>query len=82
MAECYVYVLRSAKDKGLYIGLTFNLENRIKRHNNGYENATKNRIPFNLLHYECFASRAEARKREKYFKSGIGRETLKELLFE
>jgi putative endonuclease len=75
-----VYVLQSLKDGFLYIGMTSDLENRIKRHNAGYEKATKGRIPFKLLHQEIFPTRLEARAREKYFKSGFGREIIKKLL--
>lgn len=77
----YVYVLQSLKDNDLYIGLTANLENRIMRHNAGYENATKKRIPFKLIHSETFSSRADARAREKYLKSGFGREMIKTSFF-
>jgi putative endonuclease len=75
----YVYVLQSLKDNNLYVGMTSNLEARIKRHNAGYELSTRSRKPFRLLHQEIFASRTEARAKEKYFKSGIGREFLKSL---
>ena len=74
-----VYVLRSEKDGNLYIGMTSNLDERIRRHNAGLERSTKTRIPFKLLHSETFASRIEARKREKYLKSGFGRELIKGL---
>jgi len=76
----YVYVLQSLKDQRLYIGMTSNLEERVKRHNAGYERATKCRIPFKLLHSEVFGTRTEARDREKYLKSGFGREIIKKLL--
>ncbi len=75
----FVYVLKSLKDKNLYIGLTSDLDKRIERHNNGYEKATKGRRPFKLLHFEQYESRPEARKREKYLKSGFGREIIKKL---
>ena len=75
----FVYVLKSLKDKNLYIGLTSNLDNRIERHNNGYEKTTRSRRPFRLLHFEQFESRPEARKREIYLKSGFGREIIKKL---
>ena len=76
----FVYVLQSLKDRNLYIGMTSDLENRIKRHNAGYEKVTKTRVPFKLIHSEQFDTREEARKREKYFKSGFGREIIKKLL--
>ena len=76
----FVYVLQSMKDGFLYIGMTSDLEKRIKRHNAGYERSTRRRIPFKLLHHELLPTRQEARAREKYLKSGIGRESLKKSL--
>jgi putative endonuclease len=76
----YVYILQSLKDNNLYVGMTSDLENRIKRHNSGYGQSTKNRAPFELIHVEEVETREEARRREKFFKSGIGREIVKSLL--
>ncbi|MBU0672974.1 MAG: GIY-YIG nuclease family protein [Candidatus Margulisbacteria bacterium] len=76
----HVYILQSLKDNNLYIGMTSGLEGRIKRHNAGYERATKSRAPFKLIHSESFLTRAESRKKEKRFKSGFGREIIKKLL--
>ncbi|MFA6419127.1 MAG: GIY-YIG nuclease family protein, partial [Candidatus Margulisiibacteriota bacterium] len=75
-----VYVLKSLKDNNLYIGMTADLKKRMARHNSGYEKATRNRIPLELIHSELFATREEARKREKYLKSGFGREIIRKLL--
>ncbi len=75
----FVYALRSRKDGGLYIGLTSNLDRRIKEHNSGKERTTRHRRPFDLIHSESYATRIEARAREKFFKTGWGREKLKHL---
>jgi putative endonuclease len=64
-----VYILRSLKDDKLYIGQTNDIEDRIKRHNNGQVNATQNRRPLEVIHVEKFSNRAEAMRREKYLKS-------------
>ena len=74
----YVYVLLSKKDKGLYVGLTKHLERRIKEHNSGKNRSTKSRIPFELLIVEEYDDYPSAREREKYLKSGIGREYIKQ----
>ncbi len=65
----FVYILQSLKDNRLYIGQTNNLEDRIKRHNNGEVVATKNRRPLDLIYSETYDSRTEAMKRERYLKS-------------
>jgi putative endonuclease len=72
----YVYVLRSLRDGGFYIGLTSNLRRRLAQHNAGEAHATRSRRPFELLLSETLPSRQAARSREKYCKSGVGREFL------
>jgi len=73
----HVYVLRSLRDDGLYIGLTSNLQRRLAQHNAGQVRATRNRRPFELLFSETLPSRQAARSQEKYYKSGFGREFLR-----
>ena len=75
----YVYVLINTKSK-LYIGHTNSIERRIIEHNSGLSPYTKNRGPWNIICSETFTTRGEAMKREKFFKSGKGREYLKNLL--
>ena len=74
-----VYAISSQIRKYIYVGLTSNLEERLNRHNRGYEKTTKPYRPFKLIYTEHFNSRIEARKREKYLKSGVGKEFLKTL---
>ncbi len=76
----YVYVLFSLNDKLLYIGSTHDLKTRLKSHKNGSVRSTKERRPLELIHYEFFISKAEALAREKFFKSGFGRNELKKAL--
>ena len=59
------------------MGLTSDLEERLKRHNSGYEKTTKPYCPFELIYSEECCDRIEARKREKYWKSGVARERLR-----
>ena len=73
----FVYVLKSRKDAKLYYGMTHDLENRVKDHNNGFVTSTKSRRPFDLIYFEKVENISSARKREKYFKSGFGRKFIK-----
>jgi len=73
----YVYVLKSRSREYLYVGLTDNIERRFNQHQRGHEKTTKPYRPYILLHTESFLTRQEARNREKYLKSGIGKEWLK-----
>jgi putative endonuclease len=76
----FVYVIESQKDFRLYKGFTEDLEKRLSEHNSGKTKSTKGFMPWKIVYYEKVNSRIEARSREKYFKSGIGRDYLKEIL--
>ena len=76
----FVYVLFSLKDKKLYIGYTTNLELRLIEHNSGRATSTKNRRPLELIYYEVFINKVDAKSREVFLKSGFGRGQLKKAL--
>lgn len=76
----YVYILKSEKDNKLYIGQTNNLEDRIRRHNEGRVKITRNRRPFTLLVSKKFESRSEAVNVERYLKSLKGGNEFKKVL--
>ncbi|HEX7042895.1 MAG TPA: GIY-YIG nuclease family protein [Patescibacteria group bacterium] len=79
-SKFYTYVLYSLKDLGFYIGYTNNLKRRLIQHAKGEVEATKNRIPVKLIHYEYFVNEEDAKARETFLKSGYGRKQLKEIL--
>ena len=74
-----VYAIKSKIMKYIYVGMTQNLEERLIRHNSGREKTTKPYLPFELIYSEEHQSRVEARAREKYFKSGVGKDFLRSL---
>lgn len=76
----FVYILFSTKDKKLYIGYSTNLEQRIIEHNAGRVTSTKNRKPLMLIYNEVFIDKDDARARERFLKSGFGREQMKKAL--
>ena len=76
----YVYVLKSKKDNGFYIGCTKDLKIRIREHNAGYVKSTKNRLPVELVYYEACLNQGDAFNREKYLKTTYGRRYLKNRL--
>ena len=75
-----VYVIKSRCRNYIYVGLSGNVRVRISQHNNKQNKTTKPYAPFDILLIEEYSSRIEARVREKYLKSGIGKEFLKTLL--
>lgn len=76
----YVYVLRSGKDNKWYTGFTNDLQRRISEHNNGADMATRSRKPFKIIYYEVCGNEKDARAREKYLKSGMGKRYIKNRL--
>lgn len=73
-----VYILKSLKDFRTYTGYAKDAESRLKEHNSGKVNATKNRRPLKILYTEKALTLAVAKKRELYWKSGVGRRKLKQ----
>ena len=76
----HVYAIKSIARNYMYVGMTDNLTRRFKEHNDKKESTTRTYAPFKVIFTEEVSSRGEARKREKYFKSGVGREYLKSLV--
>jgi len=81
MEEFVVYILYSERFKKKYTGFTSSLIERFKSHN---QLATKGYTlkfrPWVVIHVEFFCSKSEAMKREKYLKTGIGREFIQNLI--
>ena len=76
----FVYILKSKKDNKRYVGMTSRpVKERVGEHNSGLVKSTKNRRPLELIYFEEFATKTEAMSREKFFKSGKGREYLKSI---
>jgi len=80
----FVYVIKNKNDK-IYVGQTFNLEIRLKRHNGLLKNkaksfTNKNKGVWNLIYKEIFKTRKEAVIREKELKSAQGRKFIKNFI--
>jgi len=58
----FIYVLESIERNYTYIGLTNDLERRIKQHFKGYNKTTKPYLPFRLIFFENFDTRQFARE--------------------
>ncbi len=72
----FVYVLLSKKDNGTYTGYTDNLKRRYQEHQKGLVFATKDRRPLELTYFEGYKDKKKAMAREKYLKTGWGRNYL------
>jgi putative endonuclease len=74
----YTYILQSQSTGKLYIGSTQNIEERIKRHNSGRSNYTRNKGPWIILFSIIFDSRSEAISLEYKLKAGKNSSKIKE----
>lgn len=78
----YVYYIKSKTGNWYYTGYTSNLKKRLSEHNKGLSSATKPYRPFELIFYEAYKSRLDAKRREKYFKTNKGKRAIKIMLKE
>jgi putative endonuclease len=76
----YTYVIESLKDGRWYTGSTIDLRKRFNAHNAGKIFSSKNRGPFRLIYYEACLNEQDARQREKYLKTGMGKRFIKNRL--
>ena len=65
----FVYIIESTESKRHYIGQTNNLEERLKKHNQGRNLSTKAYIPWQLKWWKEYESRSEAVIVEKRLKN-------------
>ena len=76
-----VYILYSPSSTKTYTGFTNNIQRRLLEHNETESKGFTLRYrPWILLHSEECLNKQEAMAREKYFKSGVGREFIKSLV--
>ena len=81
MDEFVVYILFSKNCSKTYTGFTSNLIERFKSHNVlGVKGYTIKYRPWEVIYVEFFTSKANALRKEKFLKTGIGREFIKELI--
>ena len=73
----YVYFLKPIHSEFRYIGSTNNLERRLDEHNTGFSKSTKPYLPYKIESYIAVQTEKQARKLEKYLKTGSGRAILK-----
>ena len=76
----YVYLLISETDGNFYTGSTLYLRRRLKEHNEGKVISTAKRKPMKFVYYEACLDEKDARRREKYLKSGMGKKYLRNRL--
>jgi putative endonuclease len=80
MKKYYIYVIKSSEGY-IYKGMTEDLELRIKQHNEEKLSFwTKRGTDWQLDYSKVFDDKKEALKRERWLKTGVGREFLSRIL--
>ena len=75
----FVYAIKSEFKDWIYVGISNDIDRRLKQHNAGYNRSTKPYRPFKLIYSEKLSNRISARKREQYLKSTSGKRFLRRL---
>ena len=75
-----VYILQSKSSGRFYVGHTNDISDRLSRHNAGRVPASKGKGPFEVVHVEHFATRAEAASRERAIKAKKSRQYIAALV--
>jgi predicted GIY-YIG superfamily endonuclease len=69
----YVYLIESlSATRKRYVGITTNVEQRLREHNAGKSPHTSKFKPWKLITYVAFTDRGKAEAFERYLKSGSG----------
>ena len=76
----YTYILQNKKDRQFYTGYTNDLKERVKLHDMGKVESTKNRLPVKPVYYEACLNQQDATHREKYLKTAWGNRYIKSRL--
>jgi len=78
-----VYFAKSLKNGKTYVGYTEkDPTERIKEHNQGSNKWSKQNGPFTLIYYEKYFCEKDARLREDFYKSGVGKRIKKAIIEE
>ncbi len=72
-----VYIIESLRNGKRYTGFTTKTApQRLAQHNRGCNKWTRENRPFRLIYEESYETEREARQREKFLKTGKGRQLI------
>jgi len=77
----YVYILLNEAKTRTYTGVSDDVEQRLKEHNEGKVKSSRPYRPYRVIYTEEFQTLSEARQKERFYKSTTGRRRLKEMLW-
>lgn len=64
----------------MYVGITNDLKRRLEMHNTRKVFSTRQKAPFSIIYYEAHTNKYDAAAREKFLKTGWGKEWIKRTL--
>jgi predicted GIY-YIG superfamily endonuclease len=77
----FVYILVCLQSGRSYVGQSANLLERFRRHRAGSTRTTREKLAHPvMIYWEACLTRAEAFKRERYFKAGAGHRLKQDLI--
>ena len=76
----YLYILLNEAKTRTYTGVSHNVEQRLREHNEGKVKSSCPYRPYRVIYFKEFATLSEARQEEKFYKSAAGRRRLKNML--
>jgi putative endonuclease len=75
-----IYVLESLITKKHYVGMTKDLDKRLREHNSGRSRFTSGHMPWKVIYTEVAKNFIEGRIREKYLKTSAGKKFIQKHL--
>jgi putative endonuclease len=75
-----VYAIKSISKNYIYVGMSNEISRRFKEHCSSKSRTTRPYAPFKIIYTEECPDRKSARVREKYLKSGVGKEFLRSIV--
>ncbi|HWW42128.1 GIY-YIG nuclease family protein [Pedobacter sp.] len=75
-----VYAIWSEEHRRIYVGMTRDIEKRLKEHNSGVTRSIRLFRPWKIIFTENCSNWESGRLKEKNYKKGIGKEFLKKLV--
>jgi putative endonuclease len=76
----HVYFLQSLKDNSYYIGVTNNVQERFKDHNNGFSKSTASKRPWILKRVEKYPDIRSAYQRERFLKAKKSKKIIEKII--
>jgi putative endonuclease len=75
-----VYILLNRTKTRTYTGVAADVDERLKRHNDGHVPASRPHRPYEIIYVETYPTLKEARQKERFYKSTTGRRRIRKII--